>query len=94
VEFTVPPGRNVNADTPFDTPAGPVSDVDYIDKNGDGIVDQTPGLWGLLFGEKYPGTDTGILGTFGECVATDPLGSEDGDPSSPSGPPFNVIIVP
>lgn len=93
VEFTVEPGQTVDADNPFPTESGPVSDVDYIDKNGDGVVDQTPGLEGLIFGEKFPGSDKGILGSVGQCIAVDPPVS-GGDPFAPPPGPANFLIVP
>jgi RHS repeat-associated protein len=94
VQFWVGPGQQVDADHPFPTWAGPVSDVDFVDTNGDGVLDLTPGLKGMLFGEKFPGTDEGLLGNIGECEAIDPLVPANGDPVVPPGPPYYIIVVP
>ncbi len=73
--FVVQPGQRVSATSPVQTPTGPVGDVDFIDFNGDGVVDQTPGLPGLPpFGEKVPGDDKGIIGGKGAIAASEPCG--------------------
>jgi RHS repeat-associated protein len=86
VRFWVGPGQQVDAHHPFPTWAGPVSDVDFVAI--DGVLELTPQLKGILSGEKFPGTDTGLLGNIGECEAIDPVVPPNGDPAVPPGPPL------
>ena len=54
--ISVPPGGQIDAEHPFQTPGGPVTDVDFIDFDRDGKLD--PEYYPL--GDKIPGDDEGV----------------------------------
>ncbi len=58
----IAPGQCVSADEPVQTSAGPLSDVDVVDWNGDGRADPPMSAWDTWpLGEKVLGGDTGLV---------------------------------
>jgi len=86
-EIVVEPGGQIDVNHPVETPTGPVTDVDFIDFDGDGHLD--PGYF--PFGDKIPGNDRGLGVGAGPAV---PLGCSAIDNPFSVGPPRLPVPFP